>query len=280
MILKVHEGKMSEPLSSERFNKFKFLSQKYTTPVTISILIGVFYFSGWWYTNMYFSYFGLEINHDIASFSASYYLEKAFIPVCLAVYIFIFSISEPIGSTVSRLTAARHNLTILIFVVSFFLIGYIEGFSSILHYILFGFWIIALIFYIFASLKRFSIINSYLKSSASEQLFSIFFIILIIVLLGGNIAKLEAIQTIEGDKVITFNWNGDSPKEVAGKELVPIIHRNGNYYVAERQMASPKNPVVYIIPENKIGFVSIKKINNDKIPEHQPDTPEFDSGGL
>lgn len=70
-------------------------------------------------------------------------------------------------------------------------------------------------------------------------------------------------KLVEGENdnafMINFSWKENPPKEIEGKELMLIIHQEGNYYVVNKQKPAPKYPEVYIIPDGQIKFAVSKK---------------------
>ena len=92
----------------------------------------------------------------------------------------------------------------------------------------------------------------------------IFMLILFLSLPNAFIGHMHAKYLIEGERDIfsvNFSWKEDSPKEMEGKELIFIIYNENKYYVIAKQKPAPKNPEIYIIPDDQIKFVLMKKNN-------------------
>ena len=105
------------------------------------------------------------------------------------------------------------------------------------------------------------------KSEKKElfKVISIVFVLFIIVTVSIPIGQYKAKGITEGNTIITFTWAGNPPDGIENKELAPIFHHDGIYYVTERMKPAPKNPIVYVIPENQVKSAVINVINNDNI---------------
>ena len=103
------------------------------------------------------------------------------------------------------------------------------------------------------------------KKVALTKVIPIIVAIILFVFLGGIVGHHKAVGITQGDTIIIFNWNGNPPEGIDNKDLVPIFHHDGIYYVAERMKPAPKNPIVYAIPENQVESAVIKVINKDDI---------------
>ena len=116
--------------------------------------------------------------------------------------------------------------------------------SSIFNHNFLIIFITILFIYLISIWKKYSVRNLFLEANHRDQAALLFVLIFFFGVVGGITAQFVAIQTLESDKIITISWNGPIPEEIKGKVLVPIICRNGNYYVAERQNPILKKPEV------------------------------------
>ena len=252
----MYEEQKDEELKSE---------SKYYIPVMISLIIGVIYSSGFWYSFSYLSYFNLY-RFESLSIQPSYYLINAAVPIAIAIVI-LSPLLVPYSE--SRFKAGIHNLIILIPAILLFILYYYL-YLDYSHGIIYGiFGIIApfglVIIYIVFSKNKLSIRDIFLVPDFKRHVLGLLYLAIILLSICNAAGELSAMHLIGGDKIITFNWNGNPPEDINNKEFVPIFHYNGNYYVAERMKPAPKNPIVYAIPENQVESAVIKVINKDNI---------------
>lgn len=238
---------------------------KYYIPVMISLIIGVIYSSGFYYSFNYLSYFNLY-HFESLSIQPSYYLINAAVPISIGIVI-LSPLLLPFSE--SRFKAGIHNLTILIPAILLFISYYYLSlyYSRGIIYGTFGIIIpfLLVIIYIVFSINKLSIRDIFLVPDFKRQVLGLLYLAIILLCICDGVSELSAMHIIKGDKIITFNWNGNPPEDINNKEFVPIFHYNGNYYVAERMKPAPKNPIVYAIPENQVESAVIKVINNDNI---------------
>ncbi|MCK5660574.1 MAG: hypothetical protein KAH86_04380 [Methanosarcinales archaeon] len=237
---------------------------KYYMPVMISLIIGVIYSSGFWYSFSYLSYFNLY-RFESLSIQPSYYLINAAVPIAIAI-----AILSPLLLPYSelRFKAGIHNLTVLIPAI-LLVILYYYLYLDYSHGIIYGiFGIIVpfglVIIYIVFSKNKLSIRDIFLVPDFKRHVLGLLYLAIILLCICNAAGELSAMYLVEGDKIITFNWNGNHQEDISNKEFVPIFHYNENYYVAERMKPAPKNPIVYAIPDNQVESAAIKVVDEDK----------------
>jgi len=74
--------------------------------------------------------------------------------------------------------------------------------------------------------------------------------------------SINAINTIEGTttvEIVNFSWKDNPPEEFKNKELILVMHYKGNFYVTEKQKPAPDFPELFIIPDDKIKYATIKR---------------------
>ena len=231
---------------------------KYYIPVMISLIIGVIYSSGLYYSFNYLSYFHLYALESL-SIPPIYYIVNAAIPILISILI-LYPLSFKLPDSRPRLKAGIHNFTVLIFPAFISIYYGMKIESSISGYVIA---LILVIYYFDLLWSKVSIRHWFLVPDSIKQVTNLLFITVILLCTIGAVGELSAMHTTEGDTIIAFNWNGNPSADIGNKDLVPIIHFNGIYYVAERMKPAPKNPVVYAIPENKVESAVIKVINQD-----------------
>ena len=136
--------------------KDKDVQSKYYMPVIISLIIGVIYSSGFYYSYNYLSYFDLY-RFESLSIPPIYYLVNAALPTIISIIIRSFLLFEVPGLT-PIFNAIIHNLSVLLILPLITLIIYhykiISGMVDILlgiivPFILIGFYLVYLLYYLF-----------------------------------------------------------------------------------------------------------------------------------
>ena len=134
------------------------------------------------------------------------------------------------------------------------------------YYLMNAFYIISLTIVFSLFLLLYHYISEFnIKHYIHDTQTTILIILLIISLLSISNAfygHMHAKYLIEGERdaiSVNFSWKEDSPKEMEGKELMLIIYSDHKYYVVAKQKPAPKYPEIYIIPDDQIKFVLMKK---------------------
>lgn len=79
---------------------------------------------------------------------------------------------------------------------------------------------------------------------------------------GGYIGKKAIEGKSYGSLRIIFTWRSEPPADLKdNKELILILHNNGNYYVVKKEDPAPGSPETYIIPDDLVSYVSLRRIN-------------------
>lgn len=255
---------MYELKSENKESNDSKINSKFAIPVYITLFFGVLYLLGWWYTYSYFSYFNLYeiVRGGVLEFTPYYYLEKAFIPFVIGILFFLFHMSIPKKSTLTLFSTAIENFFIILVGILFILYSLsIESFNN--KDLIIKIWLLSLglllsCIYIILLYKKYSFLDYFVRLNKMGLTLIIFLIIMLVLLNGGFIAEIIAKNDVKGGELIQFSWKEKTPKNMEGKDLVPIIYQNGNYYVVERQKVNFTQPIVYIIPENEIEFAILK----------------------
>jgi hypothetical protein len=79
--------------------------------------------------------------------------------------------------------------------------------------------------------------------------------------IGGYIGKKAIEGKSYGSLRIIFTWRSDPPADLKDKELILILHNNGNYYVVKKDDPAPRSPETYIIPDELVSYVLLRRIN-------------------
>lgn len=245
--------------------KDKEVKSKYYAYVSISIVIGIIYSSGFYYSFNYLSYFNL---YDFESLSIPpiYYIVNAALPTISSILILSLLLFE-VPDLPPRFNNVIHNFPVLIFLPLISVIAYhreiISGIFGVMHGIIMPFTLF--IFCISLLWNKLSIQDFILMYDFKMQVFCIVALTLLFVSTVGIVGHWKATSITQGDTIIVFNWNGNPPEGIDNKDLVPIFHHDGIYYVTERIKPAPKNPIVHIIPDNQVESAVIKVINKDNI---------------
>ncbi|MCJ7651579.1 MAG: hypothetical protein MUP85_23475 [Candidatus Lokiarchaeota archaeon] len=125
-------------------------------------------------------------------------------------------------------------------------------------FIILGFLMSSLTF--FLSMRNYSMFDGIYKKNFSNKILFLIVIFIINIIFSGVLGDLIAQNHIESNNIITFDWKGDPPKELEGKDLVLIDIREGNYFVVERQKPANEQPEVYLIPKDQIEFAILKNL--------------------
>ena len=135
---------------------------------------------------------------------------------------------------------------------------YLSNAIHIGFYIILGLYLLVYLYHRSAAKE---IITQYMHSS--YRTIYVIAIILIIASSSGYIGSKHAENLIEGDRgdtlFINFSWNAEPTKYIVEEDLILIIYNDHKYYVVAKQKPAPKNPEIYIIPDDLIEFASIRK---------------------
>lgn len=120
----------------------------------------------------------------------------------------------------------------------------------------------SLLIFLYLSFKRYSILKRWKFFSGTTKILYIISFLGIFIIFASYSGSTHAINTIEGTttiEMVNFTWKDNPPDELKSKELILIMHYNGNFYVTEKQKPAPKYPEIFIIPDNQIKYTTIKK---------------------
>lgn len=235
---------------------------KIIEPATIiAILFGATYFYGWVYINFYFAAFGIQNKYlDLPIY---FYVNEAILPLIFILLISWWSLSGEKDNISTIKQSIRHNFLMLIVAITVFYIG-IKSYPDNSSYFFFaasGFML--LVFIIFSMIKYSFQVNwknfdRHNKIICTLLFFMFFFII------ASYSGSINAINTIEGTttvEIVNFSWKDNPPEEFKNKELILVMHYKGNFYVIEKQKPAPDFPELFIIPDDKIKYATIKRSN-------------------
>ena len=77
----------------------------------------------------------------------------------------------------------------------------------------------------------------------------------------GYVGEVHATRMIEGKNPyisINISWNENPMIEIDNKELILILHNEGNYYIVNKQYPAPEFPEIYVISDDQIKYAVIK----------------------
>ena len=219
---------------------------RYIEPATlVTVIIGAIYLVGWSFSLSYYN--RLNIHSYFYDFTPLYYLKMAFLPIYISGFFLAISLLGKFNNT--KRSAFRRNLIFLFGGMSIIVLGIR---MDILFFIISG--VLILLIFIYFSMKK----HSMFGTSNKLPLLIIFFFICII--FAGVLGDITAQNHVESKRIIVFDWKGESPKEIVGKDLVLIDIREGNYCVVERQKTVNEQSEVYLIPKDQIEFATLKNL--------------------
>lgn len=244
----------------------------------VTVIFSVIFLIGLAYIDSYLSYFG--INHLITDLPIFCFLIQAILPIIFVLFLIIFIIyitvvfDKLLKKRSGKLKPKYSMIRYLIFYVTFYYFAteyifppvYPPYAKNFINSIFLGV-LISTFIWMYWSEKIIKIINNFLNKNnmSINQIYTIFLVVILVLLIatGSLKGKIDARNVVEGSNVrfIDFEWKEITPEGIDGKELVLITYREGNYYVVIHQTPAPEFPKVFIIPDDKINFAIIRRIN-------------------
>jgi len=234
---------------------------RYVEPATIlTLVVGAVYYIGWAYVDGFCQRTGLH--HESFDFATTYYIRNGFVAIFVSSLVVSLTLLSGRGQPKSRPDALLKNAPALAAVGVLALIASLgsttksrAGFNLIA--ITIGAVIPAVAFF---SWWRMPLIL-WPKNLAVRPFVAVL-LYYHLVFAANALGDFRGKKTIEGEtydsSVITFQWKDQPIKDVEGKELILIMYRGGNYYVAQRESPAPQFPNVFVIPDDRVSYVSIK----------------------
>lgn len=237
--------------------------------IFIAIIFSILFLTGLAYYYSYFSYFG--ITHLIRTFPIFIFLIQAILPITTVFFMIIIlkymvwasdKILNRKVKYILIIVDGIYNILIYYFAIEYiFPIFYSQYGGNAINYFFAG----ILIFYFIWKYWLDEKIKNFANTTKINinQIYAIFFIIILLLLISTASfkGKIDARKTVEdaNSRFIDFEWNGISPVEIDGKELVLITYHEGNYYAVIHQNPAPEFPKVFIIPDDQINLAIIRK---------------------
>jgi len=230
--------------------------------VLVTVLTGATYFWGWNYTDAYFE--RLSIQHRSLDFPVTFYLTQAFMPVFMAFTILAYSMFPAKGSKHTVLAAFKGNTTVFVMVLLMIAFG-IDEYPKWHSYVFFANSVFALVAGVILSMKKFSVTEIITRPSRALRLLGVLVAILIVSLVSRYLGSLHAQKTVDGSLHNVVSIDIDTaetfPVDFSDKQLILVLHRNGNYYVVEKESEVPKFPSVHIVPDSQVNYAVQERIN-------------------
>lgn len=237
---------------------------KYLEPgIIITILSGGLYLVGYFYFESYFSRLG--ILREVLNLSPDYYVRENFIGLSFAVAIFGIFIYAATNKGTSRVYVVIANLPYLAMAALIVLYAFRprtpgnEFYSLILGA---GSLVIP---FLSESLQGKALAKRLWNKGLLSRMLFLALLLTLSAITAGLLGELHAVERIEGtlhnDFAIDFKLKSGLPSELQGKDLVLIIHHDGNYYVTPFQAPAPDLPKVYIIPDDQVEMAVMRRIN-------------------
>lgn len=124
--------------------------------------------------------------------------------------------------------------------------------------------ILLLLLFVSLSLKKKSLAFDIVKKPPIFRLGAAIFGILILSVFSSYFGQTHGGKTIDGTIsntiVVNIQTKGSIEQATKDKTLFLVMHRNGNYYLVEKENPAPKHPKVYIIPDNQVEWVEQQRI--------------------
>jgi hypothetical protein len=238
---------------------------RYLEPATIlTLIVGSVYYIGWSYTDAYFERIGIQ--HDSLNFPTSFYLKQAFWALSIGI-IFISAFKKNAGKQTKAETLIdnlyKNQFGVLLFAGALIL-GIIE-YPDAHSYYIFGIAVISFIATLWLLIKKKSIGSYFRADTLVKRIPLVVLAFLTLVMVARILGEVHAKKKIEGTlnnvSTIVFTWKDAPPQELIDKQLVLIIHIDGNYYVTVREIPAPKFPKIYIIRDDEIKYAETNRIN-------------------
>ena len=235
---------------------------KIIEPATIiAILFGATYFYGWIYIKFYFAAFGIQ--HKYLDLPIYFYVNEAILPLIFILLISWWSLSGENDNISTIKQSIRHNVLILIAAIIIFFLG-IKEYPINRAYILFTISVFILILFIIALITKFSLLTNWKNFDMKEKITYTILFFMFFFIVAAYSGAINAINTIEGTstvEIVNFSWKDNPPEEFKNKELILVMHYKENFYVIEKQKPAPDYPELFIIPDDKIKYATIKRSN-------------------
>lgn len=229
--------------------------------IIIALVTGALYLIGYTYHNSFFS--RLSLPNRILNLPTAVYLREAFVYCLLFVTLGLPSFIGADKRPQTFLQALKGNLLGMAFVTLsiIYIIRTYSNWTDLRRLFLVP--IPVLVTCLTLAKRRISVAHSVYRGS---WLTRIWFAALAVVFTSSFAAvfgDIHATKLIEGSlhnsMVISLELK-DGTNFQEGKQLILIMHHNGNYFIVERQHKVPKYPTVHIISDSQIAVAIIKRI--------------------
>lgn len=246
---------------SNHFMNITKISKIIEPATIITIIFGVTYIYGWVYINFYFAVFGIQ--HKYLDLPIYFYVNEAILPLIFILLISWWSLSGENDNISTIKQSIRHNFLMLIVAIIIFYIG-IKEYPNNAAYPFFAISGFMFVLFIYLSTVKFSLHSNWKKFDINIKMTCTLIFFTFLFIIASYSGAISAINTIEGTtkvEIINFSWKDNPPEEFKNKELILVMHYEGNFYVIEKQKPAPDFPELFIIPDNKIKYVTIKRSN-------------------
>jgi len=225
------------------------------------------FFSCYLYFEFYFQRIGLELQSMDLPFD--FFLVNGIIPLCITFLLLLTAFLALSNDRTSHImTAVSNNMLIVIAWVAF----------SFLHYPNLNFLGITVLCFIcgmfitiyFAFLfPNISIVRTMWEKGFFHRVMLIFMLLTVACAVSGiagqNTGKMFIEAKSPASTVIEFSYKdaatyASEQKELDKQNLLLIMYRNGNYYVAPYDDPAPRDSSVFIVPEDQLALVKIKRV--------------------
>lgn len=237
-----------------------FLTRVIEPATLLTVTIGGAYFLGWIQIESYCYRIGLS--HVSLNLPTTYYLIQGY----LGAFVLSFTINlyqwkgeEPPESRPLALLVNFSSLGGLFLLLIFGLFTY-TGF----------FWPILIVFAILfsvsfvCSLSMISLPNLLLKNHSVGKSYLLFIFCFAFLSLNSYVSGIHSAErTLEGKSGIAITLNGidDLNQQLAGKDLILVLHNDSTYFVVERSTVAQSHPNVYVIPDESVRFVKTTAVS-------------------
>lgn len=234
--------------------------------ILIALLMALLFFVNWCFFKAYYTRLGISPELIILPLDTSLSISMSAIVVGVVIIgAFFYSIIEGINKN-DRFSIASSNYLVL----------FVAGQALWFTYISFSInsWILLDILYFIGSLSFFGYFLWFIykkkefkflwDTEENGKLFVVILLISSLALTGFITGNIQATRTIQGElqgsNIVNFYLSNPNFSELKDKQLICISHFEEKYYVTPLEKNAPISPTIYVIPDNQVELVIMKRI--------------------
>ena len=249
---------MPNPLKNDSDNHAAGVAQFIEPATILAVSVAAVYLIGWSYIGGYFQRVGIQPSS--LELPTIYYLEQGSGTI-ITVWLILGCVF--IGATSNKLAWLFRILPLLLILSwsSFVLVTSSKYRPHIVTIAMIEVLIIGLPILLIRPDRIIRLIPSAPQARVIMAIFLYAVLIFVARFAGGYIGKKAIEGKSYGSLRIVFTWRDVPPPELQEKELLLIIHNSGKYYVVKKEDPAPGSPEAYIIPDDLVKYVSLRRVN-------------------